>query len=192
MFKFNAMEKNNVADSKIYSIKSKKNIDDSKIYSIKIKKFKNKQKEINEISTNKDKNKRQKIITEINNRNKDIKIYNYEKESIKDSCRIINNNNGESNNNKTYREIENNWIIENIKSTDIFVSKFYCCCKKNRKNVYKILINESMNVVKEKLDIFNIFRNICSIEYINYDRINNLDMIKMTEEISKDLSYIVE
>ena len=49
-----------------------------------------------------------------------------------------------------------------------------------------------MNIVTEKLDIFNIFRNICSIEYINYDRNNNSDTIKMTEECSKDLSEIIK
>ena len=184
--------KNNITDSKIYSIKSKKNITDSKKYSIKVKKNKKKQKDITEIVANKDKNKKQKNITEINNVNNDIKIYNFEIEPMKESCRNINSNNGESKNNKTDRESENNRIIENINLIDIFKSIFYCCCKKNRRNIYKILINESMNVVSEKLDIINIFRNICSIEYINYDRNNNLDTIKMTEESSQDLSNIIE
>ena len=74
---------------------------------------------------------------------------------------------------------------------DIFISIFYCC-KKKKRNVYKIIVNESMNVVMEKLDIFNIFRNICSIEYSNYDiNNNNFDIIKMSEECSKILSDII-
>ena len=107
-------------------------------------------------------------------------------------CRNINKNSDESKNNKIDRENANNWIIENISLTDIFISMFYCCCKKNKRNAYKILTNETMNIVSEKLDIFNIFRNICSIEYINYDRNNNLDTIKMSEECSKDLSEIIK
>ena len=66
---------------------------------------------------------------------------------------------------------------------DIFISAFYCCCKKKKRNVYRILINESMNLVMEKLDIFNIFRNICLTEYYNYELNNKLDIIKMSEEI---------
>ena len=107
----------------------------------------------------------------------------------------MNKNNDESKNNKADRRNAQNWIIENINLSDIFISVFYRCCKKNRRNVYKILINESMNVVTEKLDILNIFRNISSIEYINYDnyvRNNNLDTIKMTEECSKELLEIIK
>ena len=73
----------------------------------------------------------------------------------------------------------------------IFISAFYCCCKKKKRNVYRILINESMNLVMEKLDIFNIFRNICLTEYYNYELNNKLDIIKMSEESSKSLSYIL-
>ena len=176
-------------DNKI-NIIEKKNIADSKINSIKTKKYKKKQ--ITILSTNNDKNKRQKNITETNNLNNNVKIVNYEIDSIKESCRNFNKNNDESKNNKIGTENANDWIIENISLTDIFISMFYCCCKKNKRNAYKILINESMNVVTEKLDIFNIFRNICSIEYINYDRNNNLDTIKMSEECSKDLSEIIK
>ena len=185
IYKFNEDKKDNKVN-----IIEKQNIADSKINSIKTKKYKKKQ--ITILSTNKDKNKRQKIITETNNLNNNVKIVNYEIDSIKESCRNFNKNNDESKNNKIGTENANNWIIENISLTVIFISMFYCCCKKNKRNAYKILLNESMNVVTEKLDIFNIFRNICSIEYINYDRNNNLDTIKMSEECSKDLSEIIK
>ena len=144
------------------------------------------------MATNKDKTKKQKNIAETNYLNNNIKLINFEIDSNKDSYRNMNKNNDESKNNKTDRRNAKNWIIENINLSDIFISVFYRCCKKNRRNVYKILINESMNVVTEKLDILNIFRNISSIEYINYDRNNNLDTIKMTEESSQDLSNIIE
>ena len=147
------------------------------------------------MATNKDKTKKQKNIAETNYLNNNIKLINFEIDSNKDSYRNMNKNNDESKNNKTDRGNAQNWIIENINLSDIFISVFYRCCKKNRRNVYKILINESMNVVTEKLDILNIFRNISSIEYINYDnyvRNNKLDTIKMTEECSKELSEIIK
>ena len=185
IYKFNDDKKDNKVN-----IIEKQNIADSKINSIKTKKYKKKQ--ITILSTNKDKNKRQKIITETNNLNNNVKIVNYEIDSIKESCRNFNKNNDESKNNKIGTENANNWIIENISLTDIFISMFYCCCKKNKRNAYKILTNETMNIVSEKLDIFNIFRNICSIEYMNNNRNNILDTIKMTEECSNDLSEIIK
>jgi hypothetical protein len=130
-------------------------------------------------------------INSKNNKKKDEKF-----ESIKGVYKDINKNSSEplsniTKNNKTDKENENNWIIENMTLKDIFISIFYCC-KKKKRNVYKILVNESMNVVMEKLDIFNIFRNICSIEYSNYDiNNNNFDIIKMSEECSKILSDII-
>ena len=169
--KINIIEKKNIADSKIYSIKSKKII--------------KKKKKIIKIPKNKN-----KIQTETNCLNNDIKKINFEIDS--NSCRNINKNTDESKNNKTEAGEMNDWIIENISLTDIFISMFYCCCKKNKRNAYKILTNESMNIVSEKLDIFNIFRNICSIEYMNNDRNNILDTIKMTEECSNDLSEIIK
>ena len=49
-------------------------------HSVQINNIKNNQSETSLIEDDKDKNKKQKIITEINNRNNDIKIYNFEKE----------------------------------------------------------------------------------------------------------------
>ena len=49
-----------------------------------------------------------------------------------------------------------------------------------------------MEVIMEKLDIFNIVRNICSIEYSNNNLKNNLDVIKMSEKCSKILSEIIK
>ena len=95
-------------------------------------------------------------------------------------------------NSDNIKDNKNNWIVENMSLADIFISRFYCCCKKKKRNTYKILSNESMNVVMEKLDIFNIFRNICLVEYSNYKTNNNLDIIEMSEKCSKDLSDIIK
>ena len=170
MFKYNK----DIKDNNDKNIEDQ-NQNDTKIYSIN--------------SKNKKKYKKSNIISE-------VKISDEKFESIKGVYKDINKNSSEplsniTKNNKTDRENENNWIIENMTLKDIFISIFYCC-KKKKRNVYKILVNESMNVVMEKLDIFNIFRNICSIEYSNYDiNNNNFDIIKMSEECSKILSDII-
>ena len=183
MFKYNK----DIKDNNDKNIEDQ-NQNDTKIYSINNKNNKKKEK-VMIVKTKKEKYKKSNIISE-------VKISDEKFESIKDVYKDINKNSSEplsniTKNNKTDKENENNWIIENMTLKDIFISIFYCC-KKKKRNVYKILVNESMNVVMEKLDIFNIFRNICSIEYSNYDiNNNNFDIIKMSEECSKILSDII-
>ena len=183
MFKYNK----DIKDNNDKNIEDQ-NQNDTKIYSINNKNNKKKEK-VMIVETKKKKYKKSNIISE-------VKISDEKFESIKGVYKDINKNSSEplsniTKNNKTDRENENNWIIENMTLKDIFISIFYCC-KKKKRNVYKILVNESMNVVMEKLDIFNIFRNICSIEYSNYDiNNNNFDIIKMSEECSKILSDII-
>ncbi len=183
MFKYNK----DIKDNNDKNIEDQ-NQNDTKIYSINSKNNKKKEK-VMIVKTKKKKYKKSNIISE-------VKISDEKFESIKGVYKDINKNSSEplsniTKNNKTDKENENNWIIENMTLKDIFISIFYCC-KKKKRNVYKILVNESMNVVMEKLDIFNIFRNICSIEYSNYDINNgNFDIIKMSEECSKILSDII-
>ena len=66
------------------------------------------------------------------------------------------------------------------------------CIKRKRINLYKILLKETMIIIKEKLDIFNIFRNLCLIENSKNDLNNNLATIKMSEECSNLLTAIKE
>ena len=49
-----------------------------------------------------------------------------------------------------------------------------------------------MKLIKEKLDIFNIFRSIYTIENSNNAINKNLDSIKMSGEFTKVLSDIVK
>ena len=85
----------------------------------------------------------------------------------------------------------NNGIITKMSLKEILLSM--CACgKRNRKKIYSILINESMNIIRNKLDIFNIFRNMCLIEHSNNDlNLNkNSDMINMSKRCISDLSEI--
>ena len=88
---------------------------------------------------------------------------------------------------------DNSQIITKITLKDI-LSSICSCGKRNRKKIYKILINESMDIIMNKLDIINIFRNICSIEHSNNDlNLNkNPDTINMSKKCVSDLSEIIE
>ena len=174
--------------------KEDKNLYDKKkniIHFVKRRK-KKKIKAVNKKTWNKDiKDKTSKNIGEISLGNK-IKIHNNEIQSIKESEKDIftkreNSDYNTDKNIKTSQFNENDWIISNISLKDLFISKFHCC-KRKKRNIYNLLLNESMEVIMKKLDIFNIFRNICSIEYAN----NNLEVIRMSKDCSKDLSEIIK
>ena len=115
--------------------------------------------------------------------------------TIKNNPVYINQNGTQtlSNIRKAYKaDIENEtiMIIRKIKLKDLFFSMF--CCFIKRKKVYNLLVNESMNVVQEKLDIFNIFRNIFLIENTNNYLNDNSNTIKMSDELSKILIDIMK
>ena len=141
---------------------------------------------------NKDINSTTSKNFEVNSLVNEIKIPNFENLSIKSNDKDTNTKREKSyynidKNIKTSKVNEKDWIISNISLKDQFISRFHCG-KRKKRNVYNLLLNESMEVIMEKLDIFNIFRNICSIEYAN----NNLEVIRMSKDCSKDLSGIIK
>ena len=85
---------------------------------------------------------------------------------------------------------DKNYIINKIDLKLLLIPLCLCPLKK-RKNVNKILLNESMNIIIKKLDIFNIFINICLFEYTN-TYLNKIEKIKMSQEGSKYLSEIIK
>ena len=119
-------------------------------------------------------------------------INNQEKFSV--NIRNLNNNKAESFLSLTKRLekdsiIKNNerWIIDKINLNDLL--KSICFCKRQNKNVYKIILDETMEIIIDKLDIFNIFRAIFKIETIdgNY---NKLGIIQRSQEYSNIFSEI--
>ena len=64
------------------------------------------------------------------------------------------------------------------------------CFKKYSKNVYKILINETMNIISKNLDIYRIFRMIFLIEANKNNFEYNPKFIKMSNDIFNKLSEI--
>ena len=124
-----------------------------------------------------------------------LNIHNKENNTMKNSFKDMNKNSEENilNVPKKLKVDKDNTklIIDYIHLKNIFVALFYCF-KIKRKNIYNVLLNESLNLVMEKLDIFNIFRNMCSSEYSNEELYNNIDIIKMSKKYIKDLDVIIK
>ena len=134
--------------------------------------------------------------SEIKSSRKEIKLENIDFKSIKKNYEDINKNSLDDLNNYTQKDKndktnDNDWIIDKIHLRYLLISKC-CCCKKYKGKVYGIILKESMKLIKEKLDIFSIFRSICTIENSNNAINKNLDSIKMSGEFTKVLSDIIK
>ena len=134
--------------------------------------------------------------SEIKSSRKEIKLENIDFKSIKKNYEDINKNSLDDLNNYTQKDKndktnDNDWIIDKIHLRYLLISKC-CCCKKYKGKVYGIILKESMKLIKEKLDIFSIFRSICTIENSNNSVNKNLDSIKMSGEFTKVLSDIIK
>ena len=70
------------------------------------------------------------------------------------------------------------------------MSSIFYCCSKNKGKAYNIVLKETVKIIREKLDIFNIFRNLGLIEHSNSDINKNLEIMKMSDECSNGLSTL--
>jgi len=59
-------------------------------------------------------------------------------------------------------------IIDKIKYTRAWINCCFCCTTR-RKTLQNILLDEGMDIISEKLDIFNIFEQLYKIE-INHEK----------------------
>ena len=146
---------------------------------------------------NKDDLAQKSNASEIKSSIKEIKLENFDFQSIKKNYEEdINKNSLDDLNNftkkdKTEQSNDNDWIIDKIYLRNLLILKF-CCVKKYKGRVYDIILKESMKLIKEKLDIFSIFRSIYKIENSNNVINENLDSIKMSGEFTKVLSDIIK
>ena len=146
---------------------------------------------------NKDDFAQKSNASEIKSSIKEIKLENIDFQSIKKNYEEdINKNSLDDLNNftkkdKTEQSNDNDWIIDKIYLRNLLILKF-CCVKKYKGRVYDIILKESMKLIKEKLDIFSIFRSIYKIENSNNVINENLDSIKMSGEFTKVLSDIIK
>ena len=90
------------------------------------------------------------------------------------------------------KENENN-NINNIVNK-IYLNKFcifFCfLCARKRKNMQNTLIDEGMRIVKEKLDILNLFRKLFKAEKIQEEFIDKDETIKMSDKCKKNIQDI--
>ena len=138
----------------IHNSKKLNNIDDSN------------EKKIENNSSNKN------IIFNPSIKSNEIEINNidYAKDIFKD-----NNQNIIKSFNNIDKEYKNRIIVDSDDSSnkvenpnfDDLLSVFCKCCLGKRRKNNNILLNKSMNIITEKLDIINVFRKMCLIDKIN-------------------------
>ena len=167
-----------------------------------------KNKELKYHSYRKSKNKKKimvnKLINESSNNNSEAKLNeqqkimleeNKKKEIKRDSFKRRNSNKEVSLRNMKRRlsrkfTKENNKTFINYVTMNNFFVHFGFCCVRKKKNMQNILMDESMNLVTEKLDIINIFRTLCLNEEIQYKYEFNIDIIHMSDECINALKDI--
>ena len=138
----------------------------------------------------------QKNIVGLKPFEKNTKVENFDRQSVGGSQEEINKNieeylkNATINNKKSVKFEDNSYIISDINLKDLLVSKC-CSCFSRKKNVFKAILKESSNIIREKLDILNILRTIYIIEYSN-DLNKNIDKIKMSKECIDALIDIIK
>ena len=160
-----------------------------------------KKKTIFEDFTNKelnDKNSENILINKKSKRNimeTNSYMENYENQSVKNNIKadymkesniIINM---KKNNKDLINEKENNLLINYIKLNSYLIHLGFCFVRK-RKNVYNVLLDEVMNIITEKLDILNIFRNMCLHENMQKILGCEHEIIKMSDECIKILKEL--
>ena len=87
---------------------------------------------------------------------------------------------------ETDKGYENKRIINKIKMKCYCVYFWFCFARK-KKNIQNLLIDEGMKVIKEKLDIINIFKKIYSTEYIEKALKIEGNMFEMSDICKKEI-----
>ena len=75
-------------------------------------------------------------------------------------------------------------------STNIFCTYFCFCCSRKRENFANILLDEAMGIITEKLDIYNIFRNMYYIDDVKKKTNYKYEDLEITDECKEKLKTI--
>ena len=120
---------------------------------------------------------------------------NIDLEDIKDTDnnKEINNNEMSNINNRINNEVISNNsdgnLINEIHLNKILVHIGFCCIR-SRNNLNNILLDESKNLLSEKLDIINIFKMMCLGEEVRDKFKLNNERIQMSNECQTSLENI--
>ena len=131
----------------------------------------------------------------------------FKKSSIKNQkyfkypqSKTLNNNNGLNQNNnvdiKIYeidkdseKKIERKNIIKKL-DTNIFCTYFCFCFSRKRENFANTLMDEAMKIITDKLDIYNIFRNMYYVDDIKKKNNYIYEDIEISDECKQKLKEI--
>ena len=86
----------------------------------------------------------------------------------------------------SYAKYSDNVIINNVHLNKFLVHICFCCIRK-RNNLQNILLDESMSLLSEKLDIINIFKMMCLGEELKQKYKFDNSMIHLSKECINSL-----
>ena len=89
----------------------------------------------------------------------------------------------------SYAKYSDNVIINNVHLNKFLVHICFCCIRK-RNNLQNILLDESMSLLSEKLDIINIFKMMCLGEELKQKYKFDNSMIHLSNECINSLKKI--
>ena len=87
------------------------------------------------------------------------------------------------------KEKKNNQILSSIKLNNYSIYLCFCFAR-TIKNKNNILLDEAMKIISEKMDILNLFRNMCLQENFQKELGKEYGINKMSEECIKLLSEL--
>ena len=80
-------------------------------------------------------------------------------------------------------------IMDTVYINNFFIIFAFCCIRK-RNNVNNYMLKEGLNIIKERLDILNIFQKLyCEEQIIEVYKIKKND-IKMSDDCKKKLQWV--
>ena len=127
------------------------------------------------------------IDKEISVKNKIVDSHN---ERLENTTNINNNNNNYNNNTPSHSEDQqdqNNNYLNKVRLNRACVYLLFCYARR-RKIIDNVLIDEGMDFISKRLDIFNLFETIYKVELRN-EKLNN-KIISMSDECKARLKLL--
>ena len=119
------------------------------------------------------------------NNNENKKVNEVEKQTIMSNNLMASHEN--LNELKKTVEAKNGEIFEEIKINKFFILFAFCCIRK-RKNINNYVIDEGLNLIRKRLDVFNIFKRLYYDEKVQRSYMIGEEEFAMSEECKEKLS----
>ena len=151
----------------------------------------NKQNIYSIIYNNNDRNNLNLLSSKTNFQNSSITLFgrnksaNFQNKRRENSANINKSNNNIQNHRKGRQEHDNYLIKVRLNRACVY---FWFCFARGRKIMDNILLDEGMDFISKRLDIFNLFEKIYKVELIN-EKLNN-KIISMSDECKAKLKLL--